>query len=122
MTDQLRAVRIARAKQLRDRETSAEKLLWRALRRIPLEQSHFRRQVPIGPYIVDFACLGAKLVIEVDGPSHTETQQMHHDAIRTRFLEAEGFRVLRFWNDAVRTDLECVIDTIIAALHRPPSP
>ena len=117
MIDPLRVARLARAKSLRERETTAERLLWRALKRIPMEQTHFRRQVPIGPYIADFACLGARLIIEVDGPSHSFEGQEKHDIRRTQFFNAEGFRVLRFWNDAVRTDIDSVIETIFAALQ-----
>ena len=91
--------------------------------------THFRRQVPIGAYVADFASLRAKLIVEVDGGSHTEPARIAHDERRTAFLMAEGFRVLRFWNADVREDIDSVLDTIYAALYgsleaepRPPSP
>jgi very-short-patch-repair endonuclease len=104
------------ANRLRADETSAEKALWRALRRIPLLGTHFRRQVPIGPYVVDLACMSARLVIEVDGPSHSLDDQITKDARRTAFLEVEGYRVLRFANHEVYGSVDVVLDTIYAAL------
>ena len=120
MQDRLCNIRLARAQELRSSATSAEKKLWRALKRLPLPNTHFRRQVPIGSFVVDFACYGSRLIVEVDGPSHSYEAQEKRDAKRTHFLEAQGFRVLRFWNDAVYNDLESVIDTILAALSTHP--
>ena len=79
--------------------TEAEKTLWRHLKRIPLRDTHFRRQVPIGPYIGDFVCHQARLVIELDGGS-TDSQDGASPRMRTRtaWLERQGYRVLRFWN------------------------
>ena len=123
MQDQLRKIRLARAQELRASATSAEQKLWRALKKLQLQNTHFRRQVPIGPYVADFACLRARLLVEVDGPSHSYENQEKRDAKRTSFLEAQGFHVLRFWNDAVYNDLETVIETILATMHaRTPSP
>ena len=108
------------ARRLRREETSAEARLWQAIDRVPLLGTHFRRQAPIGPYVADFACLKHKLIVEVDGPSHTTEAGRQRDAARTRWLEAQGYRVLRFWNADVYNDLDAVLDTIFAAL--PPDP
>jgi very-short-patch-repair endonuclease len=102
---------------LRQRATPAEVRLWKALERLPIPGSHFRRQVPIGPYVVDFACLSARLVVELDGGHHSDPDQARRDAMRTAWLETEGFRVLRFWNDDVHSNIEGVLETLYAALH-----
>jgi very-short-patch-repair endonuclease len=115
--DKLRRFRQATAHRLRANQTSAEQRLWRNLDRIPLLRTHFRRQAPIGPYVADFACLRAKLLIEVDGPSHAEPGAAERDLERTRWLEREGYRVLRFWNDEVFENIDGVLDTIYAALY-----
>jgi hypothetical protein len=85
-----------------------------------LEGTHFRRQVPIGPYIADLACLAARLVIELDGAPHSRDDVAERDRLRQAWLEREGYRVLRFWNDDVFTDIDGVLDTIYAALHGGP--
>ncbi len=76
--------------------TEAEKVLWQELRRGGIPGTRFRRQVPIGPYVADFACLKSRLVIELDGSQHLE--RTTYDDERTKFLETQNFRVLRFWN------------------------
>ncbi|MGJ3264915.1 MAG: endonuclease domain-containing protein [Salinarimonas sp.] len=102
---------------LRRRLSPAEKRLWWHLRhRLPLEGTHFRRQVALGAYVVDFCCLKHRLVIEVDGTSHSYDAQQARDANRDRALEADGFRVLRFTNDMVLREPEVVIDTVCAVL------
>src|ERR1700684_4274400 len=107
-----------RARALRRAATEAEKKLWWHLRRkLPLYGTYFRRQVPLGPYFADFACLKHRLVIELDGDQHTTPDAQRHDAERTAFLEAQGFRVLRFWNDQVFSGIDGVIDTIYAAIE-----
>jgi len=93
--------------------TSAERALWRGLREA-LPEWHWRKQVPLGPYFADFASHSAKLIIELDGGQHALSPD--HDAKRTRFLEAEGFRVLRFWNNEVLTNTSGVLDRIAEAL------
>lgn len=101
-----------RARRLRREATVFEPKLWFALReRLP--GFRFRRQVPLGPYIADFASHRARLIIELDGEGHAF--RIEADAARTRFLEGEGYRVLRFWNMEVVENLGGVVDTITAA-------
>ncbi len=105
------------APKLRRAATEAEKELWWHLRRkLPLEGTHFRRQVPIGPFVVDFCCHGRRLIVELDGGQHSEDSNAARDARRDRYLEAHGYRVLRFWNAQVFTEIDVVIETIWAAL------
>ncbi|MCV3240427.1 endonuclease domain-containing protein [Mesorhizobium sp. ZC-5] len=99
------------ARQLRRDMTEAEDRLWRELRSRRLDKIKFRRQVPIGRYVADFACLEAKLIVEIDGSQHAESVR---DAVRDAELKVRGFRVLRFWNDDVLKDIDGVCDTIIA--------
>ena len=106
-----------RAKQLRSNATEPEQRLWRALKTIPVYGSHFRRQVPIGPYVVDFACLNARLVIELDGGHHSRDDIAKKDEARTQWLEKEGYRVIRFWNAELSENMAGVLDTIYAALY-----
>nr|WP_229720925.1 DUF559 domain-containing protein [Dyella nitratireducens] len=84
--------------------------MWRHLRHRNLEAHKFRRQYPIAEYIVDFVCLSAMLVIEIDGGQHVDAAE--YDAVRTRRLEARGFRVLRFWNDEVLLQTGDVLEVI----------
>ena len=100
------------AKALRARTTGAEDILWRHLRRLEIRGSHFRRQVPIGPYVADFACLKERLIIEVDGSQHGEDANTRRDEDRTRWLNSEGYRVLRFWNNDVMSKTEAVMEAI----------
>ena len=109
-----------RAKQLRSSTTVPERALWRALKRIPVYGSHFRRQVPIGPYVADFACLKARLLIELDGGHHSQDDVASKDVARTRWLEKEGYRVVRFWNAELIKNMNGVLDTIYAALYGSP--
>ncbi len=96
---------------MRRAPTEAEEKLWAELRGRRLDRIKFRRQVPIGNYIADFVCLDAKLVVEIDGSQHGESD---YDQVRDTQLKSRGFRVLRFWNDDVLRDLDGVCDTIIA--------
>lgn len=102
---------VAHARHLRRNMTDAERLLWRALREA-LPGWHWRKQVPFGPYFADFASHTAKLIVEVDGGQHGDAK----DAIRARFLESEGYRVLRFWNNEVLGNLDGVLETTAKAL------
>jgi very-short-patch-repair endonuclease len=105
------------APTLRRITTEPEKRLWMLLRkRLPQEGQHFRRQVALGSYVVDFACFSAHLIIEVDGDRHGYDAALRYDAQRSTWLETQGFRVLRFTNRQVMTEAEMVIDTIFAAL------
>jgi very-short-patch-repair endonuclease len=104
------------ARRLRADATGAEVRLWQYLRRSPILGSHFRRQVPIGPYVADFACLAARLVIEVDGSQHGLSVEASKDAERTRWLEREGYRVIRFWNNEVMKNISSVLEAIHVAL------
>jgi len=110
----------AAARRLRTHPTETERLLWRHLRLRQLGGYKFRRQQPVGQYIVDFICLEKRLIVEVDGGQHAE--QAESDSQRTRWLEAEGFRVLRFWNTEVLRDTTAVKETIRAALDDGDSP
>lgn len=111
----------ARARELRRDMTPAEKKLWACLRRGQLDGWHWRKQHAVGTYIVDFFCAKAKLVIEVDGDSHAEPDQIAYDAERTRWLnEQQHYRVLRFTNAEVYHQLDGVVDRIWEALKEPP--
>jgi very-short-patch-repair endonuclease len=114
-----------RARYLRRDRTSAERLLWRELRQLKQIGCKFRQQVPIDHFIVDFACLSRRLIIEVDGGTHSTDGEIARDARRKKYLKGEGFRVLRVWNSEVRENISGVMDTIVAALDTPtpdPSP
>lgn len=102
----------SRAKQLRRTMTPAETLLWRHLKANRTDGLSFRRQAPFGRYIVDFVCLSAKLIVELDGYSHDFGVQQKDDKVRDAFFVAEGFRVLRFSNHDVTSNLEGVVETI----------
>ena len=96
--------------------TDAERKLWVRLRRRQIDGYRFRRQVPIGGYIVDFVCLAERLVVEIDGGQHKEDEGQAQDAQRTRWLQSKGYRVLRFWNSSVLTQTHVVLETIFSAL------
>ncbi|WP_083522881.1 endonuclease domain-containing protein [Sterolibacterium denitrificans] len=108
------------ARKLRQEMTDAERLLWRHLRAHRLAGEKFRRQQPLGPYIADFVHFGARLVIEVDGGQHNGSG---HDRRRDAWLDAQGFKVLRFWNDDVLLRTEAVLAVIWGELSpSPPAP
>ncbi len=111
-----------RARDLRSNMNDAEKRLWSRLRAHRMDGRKFRRQHALGRYIVDFVCLDARLIIEVDGDSHANDSREALDAQRTAFLEKLGFRVLRFWDDYVLTDLDNVTEAIFDALNGNPRP
>jgi very-short-patch-repair endonuclease len=103
------ASRVARARRLRRDQTDAERKLWFALKDRRFETTRFRRQVPIGNYIADFVCFGLRLVIEVDGGQHADSKS---DEQRDRWFAANDFRVLRFWNNEVLSNLSGVLEKI----------
>ncbi|MDK1118668.1 MAG: endonuclease domain-containing protein [Anaerolineae bacterium] len=107
-----------RARELRKNMTSAEKKLWGVLRGKQLDGLYFRRQHPVGPYILDFFCAKGNLVIEVDGDSHLDQEE--YDKERTRWLEKEkGYRVIRFTNDDIFKSIHEVIEAIRVAVNNP---
>jgi len=101
------------AARLRRDMTDVERKLWFALRDRRLDGFKFRRQATIGPFIVDFLCIDARLIVELDGGQHSEGV----DAPRTAYLEAQGYRILRFWNNDVVDRFEGVLDTIARTLR-----
>jgi very-short-patch-repair endonuclease len=109
-----RPATLKRAVRLRAEMTEAEKKLWFRLRLKQMGGHAFRRQVSIGDYAVDFACLKKKLVIEVDGGQHDWRKE--EDEVRTRYLEARGYRVMRFWNNEVFENMDGVLHVIARAL------
>jgi very-short-patch-repair endonuclease len=111
------SIRRAAAKKLRANTTPHERMLWRALKDLPLEGSHFRRQAPIGPYIVDFFCPAKRLIIELDGGHHNEDDTAERDRVRQSWLENEGYRVIRFWNSEITADLTAVLERIYVELY-----
>ena len=111
-----------RAKALRHDMTDAERIVWYALRAHRLHGAAFRRQAPIGPYIVDFVCHAAKLIVEVDGGQHFESAHIAHDQRRRAFFAARGYGVLRFSNLDVMKNKAGVLETIAAALGGPQGP
>jgi very-short-patch-repair endonuclease len=106
---------MTRAKHLRINATDAERQLWQHLRRKQMGDLRFRRQFPLGPYVVDFVCLGRKLIVELDGGQHAERGES--DQIRTAWLTGEGFTVIRFWNDEVVKNMEGVLARILERLN-----
>ena len=113
------------ARALRRNRTRAEQVLWKQLRDLKRHGWKFRQQVPIDRYIVDFACLSQRLIIEVDGATHSTNEELERDRMREAFLIEQEFRVLRFWNRDVFDNMRGVLDSIVAALESPtpnPSP
>jgi very-short-patch-repair endonuclease len=111
------------AKHLRRNMTDAEHRLWLHLRAHRLDGQKFRRQQPIGPFVVDFVHFGAPLIVEADGEQHNGSP---HDAGRDAWLMRQGFRVLRFWNDEILQQTDAVLESIWKALREeapsPPAP
>ena len=112
---------LSRSRELRKSSTDAEKILWHELRNRRLGGFKFRRQFWIGPFIADFACVEARLVVEADGSQHGERRQ--YDVGRDAYLRGEGYRVIRVWNNEVIEQLDGVLEAIrCALLDRVPSP
>jgi very-short-patch-repair endonuclease len=104
------------ARRLRRDRTDAEARLWRYLRNRQMEGAKFRFQAPVGPYVADFLCVEARLIIELDGGQHGV--QLEKDTARTRALEDAGYMVIRFWNNDVLANSEGVLETIRMAVVR----
>ena len=107
-----------RVKQLRTSMTDAERKLWRGLRSRSIGPK-FRRQVPLGPYVVDFVCFEPKTIVEVDGSQHLDSKK---DIVRDRYFAERGYRVLRFWNNDVLRNLNGVLTAIVAVDPSPGAP
>ncbi len=103
-----------KARELRKNLTEAERTLWKYLRLRQFDGNKFRRQQPIGKYIVDFVCFEKKLIVEVDGGQHNE--QVIYDSGRNEWLKKQGFRILRFWNNQVLKEIDGVEGSIMEAL------
>ena len=108
------------ARMLRRQSTDTERLLWKHLRARHMAGFKFRRQVLIEPYIVDFACLEAKLIVEADGGQHA--QQVDYDRERSAFLETLGYTVMRFWDHEILVNTDAVLEQIHRFLMDIPSP
>ncbi|HET7370526.1 MAG TPA: endonuclease domain-containing protein [Gammaproteobacteria bacterium] len=102
-----------RARDLRQQSTDAERRLWYHLRAGRLNGYKFRRQHPVPPYVADFYCDAAKLVVELDGSQHDDAS----DAVRTRHIERQGLKVLRFWDNEVLAQTDIVLDAILSAVQ-----
>jgi very-short-patch-repair endonuclease len=108
----------ARARELRRNLTDAERLLWEKLRYWQIDGCKFRRQQPLGCYIVDFVCLQKRLIVEVDGGQHAE--QEHYDKERDAWIRDQDFRILRFWNNDVIHNIDGVMEIILKSLQSTP--
>ncbi len=106
------------SRRLRVNQTDAEKKLWNRIRNRQINGNKFVRQEPIGHYICDFVCREKRLVIEVDGGQHSESTR---DEVRDRYLQAEGYRVMRFWNNDVLSNIEGVLIVIDEELREVPA-
>jgi very-short-patch-repair endonuclease len=111
------SIRRAAAKKLRANTTLHERAFWRALKELPMSGTHFRRQAPIGAYVVDFFCPAARLIIELDGGHHNEDDAAVRDRIRQSWLEQQGYRVIRFWNSDINGDIEGVMERIYVEVY-----
>jgi len=110
-----------RARELRQRSTDSERRLWHWLRNRQIDGVKFRREVTIGPYVVDFLAATPRLVVEIDGGQHA--LQQTYDRVRTAWLEGQGYRVIRFWSNEVLANTEGVIEAISRVLNQlPPHP
>jgi very-short-patch-repair endonuclease len=105
------------ARKLRREQTDTERILWLRLKSKQLQGAKFRRQQPIGPYIVDFVSFEKKLVIEIDGAQHSEDEVIKRDDTRTVRLRRDGFRVLRFWDNEVLLNIDGVLERIRETLR-----
>lgn len=106
----------SKARELRRNQTDAEAALWKRLRGRGLGRYKFRRQVPVGPYVADFLCKEAMLIVEIDGGQHAE--QVEYDRFREEFLRTHGYQVVRFWNNEVLMNLDGVLETLTLTLSQ----
>lgn len=106
-----------KARNLRKNMTEQEKKLWQYLRKRSINNFKFRRQYPIGNYIVDFACLEKRLVIEIDGGQHNQSDNILYDQNRTQYIEKCGYKVIRFWNNEIENNIEGVYEEILKYLN-----
>ena len=111
---------VTRARQLRSRMSPAEARIWSYLRTLKAEGFHFRRQVPLGRYYADFACHHAKLVIEIDGDTHFTPNGIAHDLQRSRFIGAEGYRIIRYTNTDVLQNMDGIVLQLTSRLAELP--
>ncbi len=103
---------LTNAKRLRKQSTPMEIKLWQILRSRRFEDLKFRRQCPIGNYIVDFICIEKKLIIEIDGGQHNDPEQRAYDEKRTAYLNQLGYKVVRFWNNEIALQFDAVMDQL----------
>jgi len=115
MSDTRRQTQIAR--ELRRRQTDAETLLWSRLQNRQLNGVKFRRQHPLGPYVVDFVSLERRIVVEVDGGQHGEDEGRKRENERTTWLQNAGYQVLRFWNNEVLLNTEGVLERMMEVMR-----
>ena len=101
------------ARNLRKNATKQERVIWNILRNSKIKHYKFKRQQPIGNYIVDFVCNEKMLIIEIDGGQHNETENIKADIERTKYLESKGYKVLRFWNNDIDNNIDGVYMTIL---------
>lgn len=101
------------AKSLRNNATPQERKIWELLRKKNFNGLKFTRQYPIGKYIVDFACRRKRLVIEIDGGQHNEEENIIHDTERTKYIEAKGYKIIRFWNNEIDENLDGVYQKLL---------
>ncbi len=105
------------ARKLRQNQTPQEKIMWSILRNYQFQGLKFRRQYPIGNYIVDFVCKEIKLIIEIDGGQHNSTKGIEYDKKRSDFLREKGYKVIRFWNNDIDNNIEGVYKTILSNIE-----
>lgn len=106
-----------KARSLRKNMTEQERRLWQYLRKRSINNLKFRRQYPIGNYIVDFVCIEKKLVIEVDGGQHNQNDNISYDKSRTQYIEKLGYKVIRFWNNEIDNNIDGVYEEILKYLN-----
>ena len=106
------------ARELRQNQTEAEKTIWGKLKGKQIEDVKFRRQQPIGPYIVDFVCFKRRIIIEIDGGQHTEKKVRRKDEERRLWLEERGYKILRFWDNEVLKNIDGVLQIIKGVLEQ----